>query len=401
MIGKIFIPKPSKPGEPPNAASIGTYIDENGVEVKGVEVIDIVEQVQALGDQVDTIEIHIQGPGGDVGTGDAIHDYLDSLNKTKNLISIQDGLLASIDTKIFMVAPVRVRDPQYAFIIHNPWNDPGPGDSNYQAQNLEQLLSKESELRKYYAKRTTLTEDALKPLMDKETNITPEQSVALGFATSLKQVTKITAMKTNKPVPTIMQRIAALYKEVSGKEMKAATEGAKSLDIPLADGKILVSDAADPASLKDSNVTLDGTPAEGEFKSQDGTMVIKATGGKVTEVTMPEKKTEEPDASARMAQMEASIAALAETLGEFVKASKPAAVVTPDAAIAAAVKQVEDKHEAQMMALRHEIGVQHDPKRAVALYASTVSKDTVETHAGIAARLKAKTEERKKNFNKK
>lgn len=384
MVGKIFIPENGK------EETIGSYVDESGKLVLGVELIDVIAQVEKLPPTVDTIEVHIKGPGGLVDVGDSIYDYLESLKKTKVVNTVQDGDLGSIDTKIFMVGQNRVRDPRFKFVIHNPWNDPGPGDSNHHAANLEQLLASEDALRKFYTKITGISSEGLKPLMDQETDISPEQSVALHFATSLKQISVMA--KIGDKAPTLAQRVAALYKSVTGNEIKAETP--KALDIPLADGSVLSVSAENEDSMVGADAMLNGQPApDRDYNSapdEEGMSdVISVKGGKVTAVT------EQPMAqapNARIDAIEKSLSQLTDAVAALVEANK--------AQVQASLKEVEaaqeEKLKAAIMALKTEIGTTHEPKRAAVVYADTVDK-TPKGHRSIAQVMAEKAEARKNN----
>jgi len=379
--GIIYIPEQGKSEE------IGSYVDENGVDVRGVELIDVISQVSKLPEGIDTLEVRIKGPGGNVDVGDAIYDYLDSLKSKYTVNTVQVGLLGSIDTKIFMVGQDRKRNPMFDFIIHNPWNNPGPGDAKYQAARLEGLLQKESALRKFYMKITGLTEEAIGPLMDAETNIDAQHSIDLKFATSLTQ-TPVMAKVTDKKL-TFDQRVAAIRAAITGK-----VEDKAEVKLTLADGRELVSDAADMMSLEGSNLMLDGAPAPvGDYPLTDGSTLNVAEEGKAGK-HMPkvdDKAVADPALAVKVGEIEANVGKLTELFSEFIESNKGAVV--------ASVEKVKTEMETTIAGLRKEIGSVHTPKPASTVYALNVDKKET-PFKSITERMREKEEARKKSQNK-
>lgn len=371
VIARINIlgPKDPKTGlyEP---IPIGKY-EENGV-VKGISLLDVITQVKQAPEGTRILEVHICSPGGLVEEGDNIYNYLESLQREYIVNTVQDGPIASIATKLFCVGQDRKADPAFGWLIHNPWNDPGPGDSNVQEANLEQLLMEEDKLRKFYSKKFGITEEGLAPLMDQETELTAGQLVQLGIATSIKSNLKVMAMKKDEKQTSLGDKIAALYKKVTGKEIKA--EGAKALDVALADGRMLSVDAPDANSLVGAAAMIDGQPApDGDYPTapdEEGMSdTVTVAGGLVTAVT------EQPSATLplneRFEALEKNITSLTEAVSALVEAGKTEAKAAADAKAAELIAAFDGK----IVALRGEIGTVHNPKKAAAVYAETVAKE--------------------------
>jgi ATP-dependent protease ClpP protease subunit len=404
-VGKIYIPEAGK--EP----TIGTYVDGSGKLIEGVQPEDVIAQVEKLPKDITALEVYIHGPGGIIQVGDQIHDYLESLKTSRSLRikTIQTGLLASIDTKIWMVGDDRERDPQFSFIVHNPQVNPGRGNAAYLSKNLERILAEEARLRAFYMAKTGLSEAAIRPLMDNETDIDPDQSVDLHFATSIKEIPIMALHTTNKQVG-LKAQIDALYNTVFGQVPTTATTTTTppvaaapvALDVPLADGKMLVSDAADAASLKGSAVTIDGAaPADGDYPAADGS-VVKVVGGKVADVVAapaaaapaaPAAKKDNTEMAARLTALEGHMGTLVGAVAQLVETSKTALT----AAVTEVKTEANKEMEAKILALRGEIGTVHDPARAAAVYSARVDKNTTE-HKGIRAQLKEKEDKRKEQL---
>ena len=380
MTGVIYIPGKDENGVEMNA-EIGSRKDEKGNFVRGVELIDVIQQVAKLPEDTKILQVNIKGPGGRVDVGDAIYDYLESLKKKYTVNTVQVGDLGSISTKIWGVGQDRKRDPQFGFIIHNPWNNPGPGDSKYQAAQLESLLLAEEALRKFYMKLTGLTSEALEPLMDVETDLTAQQCIDLKFATSLTLIPVMASVKKDDKKLSFDERIAAVRAAITGKKEKAEV---KALDLPLADGRVLVSDAADMSALEGSMLTIDGAPAPVfEYQLADGSVVSVTEEGKAGKYT-PKVEDKAPETNARFAKIEENLGKLTDLFTDFITSSKEQ--------VSAAVKAVEEKSEkeltAKIMALKSEIGTTHLPKPGAVVYAKQVDKEQTELPTNITERLK-------------
>lgn len=289
--------------------NIGSYTDPSGKEVKGVELLDVIAQVQSHPGSKSFLA-YIGSPGGLVDAGNQIYDYLESLKAQGIQVdTISDSYVdaatgesrqgvGSIATKIFLAGQNRTIIEGHEFFIHNPWTQPQPGDSNKIAVELQGLKQTENELRSFYQQKTKITDVGLKGLMDVETGMNADQAVALGFATKKMKAVKVRAFALHKstidmtknltPGQKFAQQIGAVLDQVLG--TKSAI---KAMVLEGDKGKISV-DVEDPAALVGATVvTVDeaGTPTgqpapDGEHKLTDGRILVVA-GGKVTEVKAP------------------------------------------------------------------------------------------------------------------
>ncbi len=388
MIGTVKISGPIGANDAPAVGDIGGTL------------INILEQFKKLPQGTRIVNVEISSPGGLVDEGDFIYNYLISEKKNYVVNTVQVGDIASIATKLFMAGDSRTADPSKKFMIHNPWVDPGAGDSNHQADVLEALTQAEDSLRKFYSKELGISEEGLAPLMDAETYLTGDQLITLGFATQLKNRLVMAAMKTPgaKPV-NLMARAIALLKKVKA-------EGAiKSLDVSLMDGTTLTVDAPNEDSLMGAPATIDGNPApDGDYvampDAEDGNSAtgdtITVKGGVVTAVTEPAQAAKPPvptptpapapAADDRIANLESAVGQLVDAVGQLMEANK--------AQLAAAEKAVEDKVEARIVALKNEISSTHEPKRAATVYANSVAKEQ-NGFKSINERMAEKREARK------
>ena len=258
MIGNIYI-----------KGQIGNSYDENGIITKnGVELIDVVSQVQGLG-EVDTINVHIDSEGGYVEVGRSIAQFLSSLG---NVNTIAENLCASIATEIHLSVPLNNRFIQEgtAYIIHNPFLMNVTGDANALEEMSKNIKETESEMINNYAKATGVSKEALSGLMKIETSLTTDQCLKLNFASAIvpKQQQRAVALiynkqQTNMKKP-LMERVALAMSILKGEEIVATVERTElammvetdkgNLELPFDDIQV-----GDPVLMEDGTVPLDGT----------------------------------------------------------------------------------------------------------------------------------------------
>jgi len=366
---------------------------ENNGKLEGIDLLDVITQVKALPEGIKVLNINIAGPGGLVDVGDDIYNYLDSLKKQYVVNTIQVGNIASIDTKLFLVGQQRIADRKFDFMIHNPWVDGGPGDSNHQAEVLEGLLQAEEGLRKFYSKQLNISEEGLKPLMDQETTLNADQLLALGFATSIKSNVLVMAMKKEENKGF---NFSEKLKEL-GKKVKAMT-GIKALDLQTDKGVLSV-DAPNEDSLEGGAAMLNGQPApDGPYTvttpDETGMVDVVTVKGGVVESVVEQPAAQLPQAKGQeseISELKNSVALLIDSVSALLEESK-----ANKASLEASEKASNENIEAKIVALKNEIGTIHTPKKASTVYAASVNKEEVPMNRPIAVRLK-EIEERKKN----
>jgi ATP-dependent protease ClpP protease subunit len=299
---------------------IGSYTDENDQEVKGVESIDVITQVQA-NQNAESFLIHIKSPGGLVDEGNRIYEYLESLKSQGFQVdTISDGDIGSIATKIFLAGQNRTIHEGHEFFIHNPWTQPQPGDSNQIGLELQALKQTEAELRAFYQQHTKITDIGLKGLMDKQTGMTADQALTLGFATKKISTSKVKAFALlNKndmsKAQTLGQKIGAIIDQALGNKQEI-----KALDLELEGGNKVSVSSEDPANMVGADAVVtdengQSMPApDGEHKLSDGRILV-VSEGKVKEVkpaSEPQDNTGTSQANAPdgLAEMKAKIEAL-------------------------------------------------------------------------------------------
>jgi ATP-dependent Clp protease protease subunit len=149
-----------------------------GIEAKTVK--------EALADvtseRFDALHVYINSPGGSVFEGMAIYNSLAALEIP--VITIVDGVAASIASVIALAATeVQMGDGTY-FMIHNPWTIIA-GDAAALRKEAGVLDKIADGILGIYTKRSGLSADMLKSMMDEETWMLPQEAIDNGFADRL------------------------------------------------------------------------------------------------------------------------------------------------------------------------------------------------------------------------
>ena len=317
-------------GEVQISGVIGNSYNQDGtISEKGVELIDIAEQVADLG-EVDQINFVINSQGGNVAVGKDIRDFIASIPNAK---TIAKELCASIATVIHTAVPLQNRliEEGTKYMIHNPWIEMS-GDAATLAKVSKDLDDIEKDLETHYSKATGSSKETISAFMAVETYLSTEQCVKLGFASqviekpTLRAVAKLQT-NTDKNMSVqgksrLMQAVAVLQGtavavEQPTREAKAAmieTDNG-TIETPFAD--VLVGDEVmiEGAPAPDGDYTI----ANGEFQAIDGMIsegtVIAVLEGKISAIEVvgaagdAENKTE---IEALQAKLDASEAEKAE-----------------------------------------------------------------------------------------
>lgn len=173
MIGHVYI----------NGQIGNSYDNKGNIVAKGVELIDIVEQLASI-QEAEQIHVHINSEGGYVDVGRSIAQFLSSI---PNCYTIAETLCASIATEIHLSVPManRMIVEGTTYLIHNPWLQNVSGDASQLEQYANGIKETESEMISMYAKATGIPKDALSGLMKLETSLTSDQCLKLGFVSSV------------------------------------------------------------------------------------------------------------------------------------------------------------------------------------------------------------------------
>jgi ATP-dependent protease ClpP protease subunit len=123
--------------------------------------------------------ISINSDGGDVSTGFAIFNMLQR-HPARKVVRI-DGLAASMASVIAMVGDEVIMPANAMLMIHNPWGSVTGGAEQIQSFGGA-LGTMRDNIVSAYVKRTKLSAETIRGLMDAESWLSAEEAVKLGFA---------------------------------------------------------------------------------------------------------------------------------------------------------------------------------------------------------------------------
>lgn len=148
------------------------------------------DDMDALGD-IDTLNVYINSPGGDVFAGQAIRSML--IRHKANVNVYIDGLAASI-ASVIATAGVVTMPKNTMMMIHNPWTIAvgNAEDFRKMADDLDKIT--ESLIAAYLEKTgDKLEREKLQEMMEAETWLTAEEAVKYGLADVLEEAVQVAA----------------------------------------------------------------------------------------------------------------------------------------------------------------------------------------------------------------
>jgi len=265
------------------------------------------------------LTIRIKSPGGSVREGWSIYDKLK--NSGKKVKTIAEGELFSIATVVFLAGDEREMFPNADGLIHMP-RIPNP-EGDFQAADLRDMAlymdQEEAKIINLYTQVTGKDEATLREYMTKETMLSAQDMLTLGFATKIIEPLKAVAyfnFKSNK-----MEKDEV---KTFGEKLDAIGESVKALfsRLPAADQVMTDKDGKEFKLEKES-----GGPAVGDKASPDGTFVmadgktIVIASGAITDVKeAPVAKTELEIANETIADLTAKLAEAEKTKADTIAA---------------------------------------------------------------------------------
>lgn len=130
----------------------------------------------------ETIELHINSAGGEVGEGVAIYNLLRQKAGTgSRIIGYIDGMAYSVAMSIAMACDEIHMGLGASMFLHNPWTiAKGNADQlRAMADQLDELS--EASVQLYMSRASGITEDELREMMKKETMLAPDKCLQYGF----------------------------------------------------------------------------------------------------------------------------------------------------------------------------------------------------------------------------
>lgn len=232
--------------------------------------------------------VHIHSIGGDVFEGYAIYN---SLKNTGKEITVHiEGICASIATLIASAGRKIIMNTKSQFMIHNPSISNMTGDARDLRNVAAQLDKIKTQLIDSWIGRTSLTQEQLAEMYDKETRLTPDEAVSMGFADEVKEVLKAVASADLKKFKSMEDK-----KTLIGRIEKMITNflSPRNATDTLADGTVVITPDDDWAGKPVT--TEDGSPLPpGEYTLASGsTFSVDENGNATSSPKEAEAKTEE------------------------------------------------------------------------------------------------------------
>lgn len=242
--------------------------------VQGVELIDVIAQVQSQPD-AESFIVDINSPGGDCDKGYEIYNYLRSIGKP--LTTRISGQCMSIATIPYLAGDIRISGP---IMIHNPWLSNMSGDSDELLLAAEMMRSEEDKMIDFYAEHTGNTREALDALMKSETYLTPEQALTLKFSTT----SQIKPLAYKNSMSKVIESLDSLLKKYGFKEQKQEPQK-KALSVTDASGATFnIEMAGDTPAVGDMVTDANGQPVSGKLDLAEMNVSLTIEAGVVTEV---------------------------------------------------------------------------------------------------------------------
>lgn len=133
---------------------------------------------------VNTINVHISSYGGDVIEGLAIYNTLK--NHKAKVKTYCESFACSIASVIFMAGDERIMEKASLLMIHNAWTF-AEGNANRLRKLADDLEKITNASVAAYLEKVNIDEEKLKSLMDSESWLTPDECLAMGFATKIEK----------------------------------------------------------------------------------------------------------------------------------------------------------------------------------------------------------------------
>ena len=155
----------------------------------GFDVKGLFDYFDGLGDDLESIEVEITSPGGNVFDGMAVYSYLRKrASEGVAVTTVAHGIAASIASVIFAAGDTRLMGDGSQLMVHNPHGlflvHGDLADITKKFGKLQNVLkSSQDNLVDVMASRSGNSKKDIAEMMDAETWFNVEESVEKGFAT--------------------------------------------------------------------------------------------------------------------------------------------------------------------------------------------------------------------------
>jgi len=206
------------------SADIWIYQDIGMGWFDGFTAKDFADEIKKLG-KVNTLNVYINSPGGDVFDGVAIYNIL-RRNKATVIVEI-DALAASIASVIAMAGDEIRMAENALMMIHNPWGMV-IGDVNDLAKAIEDLNKvKDASILPAYQKQSGMEEKKIAELMNAETWMSAAEAKEYGFIDEISEGKQIAAHIDRDKYKNVFSKIP---EDIESVKTKAKPKAKKKTD---------------------------------------------------------------------------------------------------------------------------------------------------------------------------
>ena len=136
----------------------------------------------------DDVEIFIDSRGGYINAAVSVTIVLKYLQMAGSHITIHNtGPVMSAATIIWLTCDERIWDPQFDFLIHNPYMEGISGDADDLLEQAVELADIEEDIRQLYIAISGKTPNEVETLMAQSRPMTVEELKEWNFITDLKK----------------------------------------------------------------------------------------------------------------------------------------------------------------------------------------------------------------------
>ncbi|OJV00602.1 head maturation protease, ClpP-related [Nitrobacter sp.] len=163
--------------------------------------------------------------GGDIPSGFALYNMLDR-HPAKKIVTV-DGLAASMASVIAMAGDEIVMPSNSMLMIHNPWGAVN-GDSETLISFGEALAKMRDTIAETYVARSGQPMDDVLTMMSRETWLSAQEAVDMGFADRVEEPRKMAArVNTSRflNTPLALRKMAVDFKPRSFDDIAAKVWG--------------------------------------------------------------------------------------------------------------------------------------------------------------------------------
>lgn len=134
------------------------------------------------------VEIYIDSKGGFINVAVAISEVLKHLQMTGSKLKIRNtGDVMSAATIIWLTCEERIWNPEYNFLIHNPYLEGVAGDAEQLIEQAVELADVEENIRQLYCAISGKTPSEVEVLMEQERPMTVEELLEWNFITAVEK----------------------------------------------------------------------------------------------------------------------------------------------------------------------------------------------------------------------